>query len=366
MTRLWKSTVATLLGLATLASASAIEPVRGTAVPVAPAVRHAGAGGHQNNFNGAGLRQLEQPRRAAPNAANALLNQQAVPNQNAGVLQAQGVNRIPGQGAVAPQPNNLGTNQQGQPFVNPNNQLDQFGAPIQRVNQQFQNQFGQDTTGLAPQRNLDQALATSTFGGGAVVGGGAIASTEAEAYLTGQARSMQGAGEYNRNTAEALKTLELARAIALENARNGLKTYFELKDINANYQAKKLGMPLTKEKLDEWNRQDQPERLTRSDYNADTGTIRWPALLQTDVFADERIALEEMFARRTANEFGPKSDFYRHVSGSTQVLKERLKAYLRNNEKFFNDEEYVVAQNFLSSLAHEARTAPALDGLVAN
>ena len=385
MTRLWKSSVAILLGLATITSATAVEPgaqrtAAGTGVRRANNTTPPGtwqffnnqSAPNAGNVQAARMNQMNQQAAQMNQAVQpaARMNQVAAQNQN-GVLQAQGVNRVPGQGAVAPQQNNLAANQQAQPVVNADNVLDQFGAPIQRalqhqaLNQQLQNaQQGQSD--LSPARNLDQALATTGIVSSTPVGSGSVSSTVEESILTGQARTMQSAGEYNRNTAEGLKTLELARAIALDNARNALKTYLELKDINANYQAKKRGMPLTKEQLDEWNRQDQPERLTRAEYNADTGAIRWPDLLQTVVFADHRIALEEMFARRAANEFGPKSDFYREVAGNTHALKERLKSYLRSNEKFFTDEEYVAAQNFLSSLAHEARTAPALDGLVAN
>jgi hypothetical protein len=364
MTRLWKLSVALLLGLSTL-PALAIEPN----VRALPRANHTGFT-DRRLFD---ARSLPAAPNIQPNIQNvqraAAMQQQAVQVNRPPAFPAQGVNTLPGQGPSAPVPNNLGNNMQGQPFVNPNNLLDEFGAPIQRAqafqNQQNQqNQFGQ--SGISPQRNIDPAIANSGFVSGAPIGAGGFASTVDEGLLTGQARAMQGAGEYNRNTAEAVKTLELARAIALDNARNGLKTYFELKRINADNRAKISGGPISKEKLDEWNRQDQPDRLTRAQYNTDTGSIRWPALLQLDAFADQRIVLEELFARRTAGEFGPHSDFYRQVAHATQVLKDRLKDSLRNDEKFYTDEEYISSQNFLSSLAHEARLAPDLDGLAAN
>lgn len=189
--------------------------------------------------------------------------------------------------------------------------------------------------------------------------------TYEESLYAGPARYLQGAGSYNRNTAEAIRTLESAKAMYYENERARIKTYFDIKQMNADYRAAQF-VPISKEKLDEWNRQDQPERLTRAQYNVDTGSLRWPALLQTQVFDDQRIKLEDLFARRTANEFGPDSDFYRQVTQATDVVKSRLKEYLRSNDKFFTDEEYVAAQKFLNSLSHEARLAPDMEGLAAN
>ncbi len=192
------------------------------------------------------------------------------------------------------------------------------------------------------------------------------ASTEAEGILSGQGRLLQGAGEYNRNTAAALLLREQARALYQDNYRNGLKAYFDLKRINASYRAEMAPPPLSKEKLDEWNRQELPMRLTKREYNSDSGRVQWPAVLQISLFDAHRYELEALFARRTASEFGVTSDFYRMVQQDATAMKETLKAYLRNQEKFFTDQEYIAAQNFLNSLTHEARLAPDLDGLVAN
>lgn len=192
------------------------------------------------------------------------------------------------------------------------------------------------------------------------------ASTEAEGLLTGQARLYAGMGEYNRSTAEALKFREEARALYQDNYRNGLKTYFDLKRMNAAYRAETGPIPVSKEKLDQWNREDQPTRLSKREYNSDSGRLQWPSVLTTPIFDAYRVELDDAFARRTANEFGVNSDFYRIVKQDSTAMQNLLKAYLKSEEKFFSDQEYIAAKNFLDSLAHEARLAPDLDGLVAN
>lgn len=308
--------------------------------------------------------------------------QQAQQNPANGINQAQGVNRNPGQDRLQDVPRNqqfLGNNQQGQNFNNNQNAVDEFGARVDVANQRIADQLGLDVPQnqnqpgggvLQPshsRRGMDQLYGSgpgftpanfSTMYGGT--------SSLEEGILTGEARYLQGAGEYNRNTAEALKAREQARALYLENARTGLKTYFELKEINAKYRAAMAPVPLTKEKLDQWNREDQPERLTRREYNVDTGTIAWPSVLATAPFDASRTQIEALFARRTANEYGVSSDFYRMVHQETERMSATLKSYLRSEDKFFSDQEYMAAKNFLDSLANEARLAPDLQGLAAN
>jgi hypothetical protein len=378
MKRFWKISVAMVLGLAS----------------ISPVVAQQQAGG-QKNAAQPNVRQRQQPGPGMPGIPNAigapfrvpLAQQQAQAQQqqtnpaNNGVLQAQGVNRNPGQQGVVgqgQQPQNqqfLGTNQPAAAPIQPQNQLDEFGANVNQANRVIAAE-NQRRQALMPSNSLQNgnpangqeqlyandngfvpANLTSSYGG---------TSSIEEGILSGQGRYMQGAGEYNRNSAEALKTTEQARALALENARTRLKTYFELKDVNEKYRSSRAPLPISKEKLDEWNRDDQPERLTRREYNSDTGRVQWPSCLMTAAFDDYRMEVDALFARRTASEYGVSSDFYRNVHQDTAKMQAILKAYLRSEERFFTDQEYIVAKNFLDSLAHEARLAPDLDGLAAN
>ncbi|WP_425616456.1 hypothetical protein NA78x_000102 [Anatilimnocola sp. NA78] len=191
-------------------------------------------------------------------------------------------------------------------------------------------------------------------------------STIDEGILTGQSRLLQGAGIYNALTAEAYNRYQDGYAKELDNKQRYVKTYFETKRLNASYRAETMPAPLSKEKLDQWNQEDQPSRLSRREYNVDTGRVAWPAVLQAQIFDDNRLYLDDLFARRSANEFGVNSPFYREVKASTTQIKDQLRSYLRSEDKFFSDQEYVAAQNFLNSLQQEARMAPDLNGLVAN
>lgn len=345
----WQYSVAVLLGVASISPAWAQQqqPPRGNAAQRVPMEQRQAAQGIQRNPNG-------------------------------GVFQGQGVNRNPGQeGAQFQQPQDrqfLGNNRQGQVNTNQRNAVDEFGANVNRANQVINEQNNLDQLAMG-QNSLDNGNSPNgsdqLFGSGpasspANFGGMYGTSSMEEGILTGQARYLQGAGEYNRNSAEAVKTLEQARALNLENRRTGLKTYFELKDMNSRYRSEHAPMPVSKEKMDEWNREDQPQRLSRREYNADTGRVQWPSVLMTPAFDGYRVQIEALFARRAANEFGVNSDFYRMVNQDTTTMRDLLKSYLQSGDKFFSDQEYIAAQNFLNSLAHEARLAPDLDGLAAN
>lgn len=192
------------------------------------------------------------------------------------------------------------------------------------------------------------------------------ASTFEEGVLTGQARLLHAQGLYNQLTADAYVRAQEGYAKQLENREAEVATYFKVKQINADYRAQTMPRPLSKAKLDQWNKQDQPERLSRREYNTDTGSLQWPAVLQAQMFDGHRLVLEDVFARRSAGEFGVNSPFYQVVNSNASQMRDTLKRYLKSEERWFSPQEYTAAQNFLNGLVQEARLAPDLDGLAAN
>lgn len=192
------------------------------------------------------------------------------------------------------------------------------------------------------------------------------ASTLQEGILTGQARYLHSLGLYNQLTADALVRREEARTRALENEHLRVATHFKIKQINADYRAQYKPQPLSKAVLDQRNLRDQPKRLTSREYNVDSGSLQWPAALQAAPFDGHRLAIDNLFGRRTAGEFGPNSQFYLEVSNTTAQMKDMLLKYSKSPDCWFRQQEYVGAKNFLDSLTQEARLAPNLEGLAAN
>ncbi len=192
------------------------------------------------------------------------------------------------------------------------------------------------------------------------------ASTYEEGVLTGQARLLHAQGLYNQLTADAYVRAQEGYTKELENRQLRVATYFKVKQINAEYRAQNIPQPLSKQKLDQWNQQEQPERLSRREYNVDSGSLQWPAVLQAQVFDRQRLLLDDLFARRSAGEFGVNSPFFQQVHSTSSHMRDVLKSYLKSDEKWFSPQEYTAAQNFLNGLSQEARLAPILDGVAAN
>ena len=191
-------------------------------------------------------------------------------------------------------------------------------------------------------------------------------STFEEGILTGQARLLHGQGLYNQLTADAYVRAQDGYKKQLENRQTEVATYFKVKQLNADFRAQNMPRALSKEKLDQWNRQDQPNRLARHEYNTDTGVLQWPAVLQAEAFSGYRLALDELYARRAAGDYGVNSPFYQQVNQNTSQMRDMLKKFLKSEQRFFTPQEYTAAQNFLNGMLQEARLAPDLDGLAAN
>lgn len=192
------------------------------------------------------------------------------------------------------------------------------------------------------------------------------ASTFEEGVLTGHARLLHAQGLYNQLTADAYNRYQEGYTKELYNKQLRVETHFKIKQINRDYVAQNKPQPFSREKLDQWNQQDQPERLTRREYNTDTGSLQWPAVFQARIFDRHRLVLDDLFARRTAAEFGASSPFYQHVNLTASQMRDILKSYLKSEDRWFSAQEYTAAQNFLNGLTQEARLAPDLDGLAAN
>ena len=99
--------------------------------------------------------------------------------------------------------------------------------------------------------------------------------TDSGSGLTGLGSAAQGIGAYNYYTAGAIRELEDARALAIDNHRQAVQNWYALKRLNRQERAHKLD-PLTAEQLAaviEWQR---PDRLASFQYNPATASA-WAA-----------------------------------------------------------------------------------------
>ncbi|HZL90538.1 MAG TPA: hypothetical protein VFB96_19380 [Pirellulaceae bacterium] len=178
--------------------------------------------------------------------------------------------------------------------------------------------------------------------------GGPVA-TDAGSGLYGMGKFARGVGEYNLNTARAIREIEEARARNIQNHKLAVETWYDLKRQNKEFRADELA-PLTTEQLTRIIEARRPERLTIAQYSPVTGKLSWPAALLGSAFASDREALEHGFATRTSRDGGPDSTFHMMVRDTTDRMLEKL----RDRIDQVSPNEFMAGKKFLVGLKYEA------------
>ncbi len=119
------------------------------------------------------------------------------------------------------------------------------------------------------------------------------ASTEAEGVLNGAGSYAQGLGSYNKDTADALLTMQHVRSLALQNYLNEYNTRIALIDGRKQRATDEMNVIAERNRIAQANfvpTKNEPQRIV-----AANGDISWPAELQGDEFAAHRAAIELEF-----------------------------------------------------------------------
>lgn len=157
-------------------------------------------------------------------------------------------------------------------------------------------------------------------------------------------------GEYNYLTSQAAIFANQARALQLQNARDYVQTYFDLRRANRFYRAIERGPRPGPEAWIRYAQAARPDRLSPAELDAITGRINWPILLQADEFAKYRAELEALFAAR-ADLGGINTWGYLQIDQTAKALLEQLKLRVAD----FPPQDYIQARRFLEALAYEAK-----------
>ena len=216
-----------------------------------------------------------------------------------------------------------------------------------------------------------QAQTYSSFSGGAAVTnvpssgygwGWSHSSTAEEGALRGWAELNRGAGEYNYYSSLAAINLEEARRRAIENHTTAVEEYYHRRQINSEYRDSVRRPTLTQEQLVQIAKDQTPDRMTAYQYEPALGRIFWPPVLESEVYAADRAAIDKVMARRTVADSGLGTDSHREIDALTRQMESKLRSRITT----MSTTEYLAAKKFLQSLRYEARFAPGADGLVSN
>src|SRR5260221_13685522 len=177
--------------------------------------------------------------------------------------------------------------------------------------------------------------------------------TIAGGYLTGKAAFAQGLGQYNYNTALAIRHLLEANKQAIDNQLYAEKVYFEMRRLNDEYWLSK-NPRLTPEQRVLIDQSRLPRRLTSSELDPTWGVIRWPATLERPEFDTIREKLNDVFAHRSEGHSGIGTPEYARVQQFTRDMR----ALLDQEYASMSQMEWIQAMRFIESLGYESRFAP--------
>lgn len=204
------------------------------------------------------------------------------------------------------------------------------------------------SSGSAPyEPAVPRAPAMVGYGGGWP--GYAPANTAAGAAMMGMSQVISSAGQYNLATSAAAVNMTQAYRNQLQNDMLATNTYFAMREANRAARERERGPRLTTEQLVKIAHDGAPRPLTSAQEDPITGSLRWPSALQESVFADQRAAVDQMFAKRAAYGGLPYSD--------QMLVKKNVDAMyagLKSQIKQIPPQDYVACRDFLRTLNYTA------------
>lgn len=187
------------------------------------------------------------------------------------------------------------------------------------------------------------------------------------AMLQAQAAMVKAQAEAQVSLAQARKVHMEANSAHLDNCLKFAKVYWDRKQARDTYLALQ-NKPTPSPGESKHPAQQtaaavvKPHRLTTAELDPVTRTIHWPGVLQGERFAQQRAALEELFAGRQPSDHGAASTFYREVRKNVELLGSLLREQIRE----LSPAEYVAARKFLEGLQNEALYPPQLNNVAMN
>ncbi len=173
------------------------------------------------------------------------------------------------------------------------------------------------------------------------------ASTFEEGAQRGYADVVRSYGMANLLNSEAARNYEQARRDYMENRLKAAQTYFDMRSYNESQRHAMRSPPLSMEQYVRLARQLAPDRLSVSQLDPFTGTINWPPTLRRPEYAEHREKIERLFQSRAQGTV--------LVHGQIAKAVEEFGVVLKADMGTFKQPEYVVAKNFLDSLAYESQ-----------
>ncbi|MGW8257185.1 MAG: hypothetical protein ACWGMZ_06855 [Thermoguttaceae bacterium] len=187
--------------------------------------------------------------------------------------------------------------------------------------------------------------------GGYVVDDRAL--TPGESYARGLSDVIRSRGAYNVMSSQAAINATAAQKQEIENREQWTKTYFQMRHENREARIAERRPPPTAEQLVRYAEMGAPKPLSANELDPVSGKIFWPRALRTDVFAESRKQLDELFAKRARYGDVSMEDVI-----SINKLTKKMIAQLEQQIYDLPAMDYTRAKSFLESLAYEVQRSP--------
>lgn len=185
------------------------------------------------------------------------------------------------------------------------------------------------------------------------------ASTFEEGLLRGQADWIRAWGDYLYSTSLAMINREEARRRYIDNRQHATKTYFEMRKLNRKARAEERGERPTQDDIAHYFTMRAPSRLEAHEFDDSFGILYWPAVLQSDEFKLQRVAINRLMEDRTVRNSGLGSDNCHRIEQLVAQMEKKLKNKIQN----VSPSEYVAGKKFLAGLSYEAQQKQRIPGL---
>jgi hypothetical protein len=178
-----------------------------------------------------------------------------------------------------------------------------------------------------------------------------FASTPQEGYARGMADMIRAQGQAAESAARAAIDYETARSAYIQNQKLWHETALQREQYGLQrreqYYAAQRAARDRRAAMAE--NAPPPTRLSSSQYDRASGLVKWPEALQTEAFAKDRAALEELLVVKAHT--GHTGNINQKIYDAAKAMQARLKSQIRD----LHPNVYLDARKFLDYLAAEAR-----------
>jgi hypothetical protein len=176
--------------------------------------------------------------------------------------------------------------------------------------------------------------------------------TPAGAALSGMASVISAQGDYNLATSAAAVNLTQADRNDIQNRQLAASTYWEMREAWRAQRDARRGPPPTMEQVARLAHYGVPKPLTPNEFDAVSGKLNWPSVLQQDSFASERDEVDQLFEKWA--QYGTLTYAEQtKVRESINALFDQLNSQIKS----IPPQVYTEARRFLRSVIYAATKA---------